>query len=308
MKRIIFLLAFLSLTLSLNAQVIVQRANMKPNNLSAIFQNTGIFNQNTALQNSPGCEWPAGSGNNLCFTAGINLAAFINDSLAITGASYRGEWSPGYYLNGIYATNPNFKIYSVKAGDNCTNNPDYANWGLMVPYGAPYKDVNQNGKYECNIDIPGMPDAAQTIFLCLTDGDVSQHSAGEGFGGGITNPLLKAQVAITAWGYNYPAVNNVHFIKYVITNKNNISWKKTHISLFSDPDLGDAIDDMVGCSPELNLGYVYNADNNDEDYGANPPAFGFTILKSPFILRNGIQDTLGMTSFKVQVPDKFIVI
>lgn len=298
MKKIIFVFIFLTLSFPLFAQpVVVQRANLRANNINSIFQNTGIFNQNTALTNVPGCEWPVGSGNHLCFTTGLTMAAMINDSLAYTCASYRGEYSPGTVINGVYTTNSNFKIYSIKSGDNCLNNPDYANWGLMVPYGAPYKDINQNGTYECNIDIPGMPDASQTIFMCLTDANAGQHSAGEGFGGGITKPLFKSQLAITAWGYNYSTVNNAQFIRYVITNKNNVTWKKMHLSLFSDPDIGDSDDDMVGCSPELDLGYAYNSDNDDADYGLNPPAFGFTVLRSPFVLRNGIQDTLGMTSF-----------
>ncbi|HEX2788780.1 MAG TPA: T9SS type A sorting domain-containing protein [Ignavibacteria bacterium] len=298
MKRIILILAYFIFTFPLAAQiVVVQRVNLQANNLNAVFQNTGIFNQNTALQNQPGCEWPIGSGNHLCFTTGLTMAAMINDSLAYTCASYRGEYAPGTVVNGVYYTNSTFKIYSVKAGDNCSNNPDYANWGLMVPYGAPFKDVNQNGTYECGIDIPGMPDAKQTFFMCLTDANISQHSTGEGFGGGVTKPLFKSQVAITGWGYNYATVNNAQFIKYVITNKNNVSWKKTHLGLFSDPDIGDSDDDMLGCSPELDLGYAYNADNHDADYGANPPAFGFVILRSPFIWRNGAQDTLGLTSF-----------
>jgi hypothetical protein len=68
-------------------------------------------------------------------------------------ASYRGEWSPGYYNNNsVYQTSPDFKIYSVKAGDNSSNNPDYANWFKMIPYGAPYVDINKNGQYDQDID------------------------------------------------------------------------------------------------------------------------------------------------------------
>jgi hypothetical protein len=297
MKRIIFLFAYLTLSFPLFAQI--PRTYLQPNNLKAEFVLTGIFNQNTSLQNTPGCEWPTGSGKYVCFTAGLSIAALVNDSLAMTTASYRGEFVPGYYQNGVYQTNPSFRYYSVKAGDNCSNNPDYANWGLMVPYGAPFKDVNQNEVYDCGIDIPGMPNAKQTIFIVLTDGDLSQHSIGEGFGGGITNPLLKAQVAITAWGYDYPTVNNAHFIKYVITNKSSSTWKKTYLGLYSDPDIGDATDDWGGCSPELDLSFAYNKDNNDPDYGANPPAFGFAVLRSPYIFRNGINDTLGMTSYNL---------
>ncbi|HEX2788781.1 MAG TPA: T9SS type A sorting domain-containing protein [Ignavibacteria bacterium] len=297
MKRIIFLLAYLTLSFPLFAQVI-PRTWLQPNNLKAEFGLTGIFNQGLS-PNTAGCEWPIGSGNHVCFTAGLTIAAMVNDSFAMTAASYRGEWSPGYYNNGVYTTNPSFRYYSVKVGDNCSNNPDYANWGLMVPYGAPFKDVNQNGVYDCGIDIPGMPNAKQTIFIVVCDGDESQHSIGEGFGGGVLKPLLKSQLAITAWGYDYPSVNNAHFIKYEITNKSNSTWKKTFLGLYSDPDIGDATDDWGGCSPELDLSFAYNKDNNDPEYGVNPPAFGFAILRSPYVFRNGYNDTLGMTSYNL---------
>ena len=49
------------------------------------------------------------------------------------------------------------------------NNPDWANWGLMVPYGAPYIDVNHNNIYEPAIDTPGIRGASQTIFVCLNN-------------------------------------------------------------------------------------------------------------------------------------------
>ncbi len=87
-----------------------------------------------------------------------------------------------------------------------TNNPDYANWYKMVPYGAPYVDRNNNGVYDQGIDLPGVKDAAQTIFEVMTDMDVTQHHPGEGFGGGITNPLLRAEIAWTSWAYTSPGI------------------------------------------------------------------------------------------------------
>src|SRR5688572_29568902 len=112
--KLIFLMAFVLISSSLVAKprvtisqnpithynpnqspsiVIVQRVNINSNNINSIFQNTGIFNQNTALQNTPGFEWPKGSGNHACFTAGLSIGCYINDSLAQTMASYKGEWS-----------------------------------------------------------------------------------------------------------------------------------------------------------------------------------------------------------------------
>jgi len=64
-------------------------------------------------------------------------------------ASYKGEFAPGFWNNaGVFVTNPDFKIYSVYSFDNAGTNPDYANWDKMVPFGAPYVDLNNNGQYD----------------------------------------------------------------------------------------------------------------------------------------------------------------
>ena len=43
----------------------------------------------------------------------------------------------------------------------------------MVPFGAPFVDNNNNGIYEQGIDIPGVKNAKQTIFVHLSDADPS---------------------------------------------------------------------------------------------------------------------------------------
>ncbi len=301
MKTKIFTLALaISFILygNLFPQVIIQRVFLNSNNINAYFQNTGIFNQNTSAINSPGLEWPKGSNKFACFTAGLSIGCGIEGQYAQTMASYKGEYSPGTYLNGIYWTNADFKMYVVRLGDNATTNPDYANWFKMVPYGAPYKDVNQNGQYDNGIDIPGQINAGETIFYCMTDGDLSQHSVGEGFGGGITNPLMKVEVHFTAWAYNSPGLEDLQFINWVVINKGNKVWDSTFMGVVVDPDLGNADDDYIGCDRSQNMGYAYNADNDDPVYGLNPPAFGMDYFKSPIIKRPGLpNDTIGMTSF-----------
>ncbi|MBI5402884.1 MAG: T9SS type A sorting domain-containing protein [Ignavibacteriae bacterium] len=249
-----------------------------PNNASTYFQNTGIFNQNIAVQNMPGFMWPKGSNKYAIFTTGLTIAALVNDSLRMAAASYIGEYRPGYTTNRIPYTDTNFHIYKVKRGDNAINNPDYANWGTMVPFGAPYNDVNNNGQFDPGIDIPGVKNAEQTIFIALTDGFAESHSVSEGFGGGT--PSLYADLRITAWGYSIiPGLEDVHFIKFLIINKNNLPWTHTFMGLVTDPDLGGTEDDYIGCDSARKLGYCYNFNNNDPQYGTAPPAVGFLLLK-----------------------------
>jgi hypothetical protein len=285
--------------------VVIQRVILNANNISAYFQNTGIFDQNTTSGNLAGLEWPKGSGKTACFTAGLSIGCYKwsensqGRKLAQVMASYKGEWVPGAIkMVGGKPTldnDPKFKMYSVKTGDNETTNPDYANWGLMVPYGAPYQDINQNGQYDPGIDIPGRQYAAQTIFECMTDADPTNRSSGEGFGGGVQDPLLYAEVHWTMWAYTTPGLEDMQFIDYKIINKGDSAWYRTYMGIVVDPDLGDSNDDYIGCDTTFNLGYCYNADNDDLMYGTAPPAFGMDYFRSPVI--RSINDTLGLTSF-----------
>ena len=288
---------------------IVQRIIVNSNNISAYFQNTGIFDQNTISGNLAGFEWPKGSGKTACFTAGLCLTCYITDRtgtphLAEAMASYKGEFGPGAIkiVSGqpVWDNDPKFKYYKVKSGDNSAINPDYDAWTQMIPYGAPYVDVNNNGIFDPGIDVPGQKNAGQTAFLCMTDADGSNRSSGEGFGGGITNPLLYAEIHFTAWAYNTPGLEDLQFVNWVLINKGDSAWRRTFTGVVVDCDLGDPNDDYDGCDTtnKLNLGYTYNATNNDAIYGIAPPAFGMDYFKSPIIKNpDGSTDTLGLTSF-----------
>ena len=286
--------------------VVIQRVRLNANNVDAFFQNTGIFNQNTTSGNTPGLIWPKGSGKTACFTAGLCIGCTIDGSMAQVMASYKGEYTPGYVIPGVTPTpktSTDFKIYNVNLGDNASTNPDYANWGLMTPYGAPYVDVNKNGQFDPGIDIPGQVNAAQTLFQCMTDAFIDAKSAGEGFGGGVNSPLLYAEVHWTMWSYTSPGLEDMQFVNWVVINKGNKNWDSTFMGVVVDPDLGNPDDDYIGCDTNLNLGYCYNGTNMDGNgngttYGANPPAFGMDYFKSPIIKKSGQpNDTLGLTSF-----------
>ncbi len=255
-----------------------------PNNTSTWLHGRGIFDQDLRIANTPGFQWPVGSGKFAIFTAGLSIGAKVNGSLRMAMASYKGEYYPGYVADSsgykVGRTDDRFRFYKVSRGDNMNNNPSWLNWGIMVPFGAPFVDVNHSGYYEPAIDTPGVRGASQTIFICLTDGFSGTHTIGEGFGGG-TAPLY-AEVHMTAWGYDSPGYQDMQFIKWDVINKSTSSWDSTRISIISDPDLGFSDDDYIGCDTIRNLGYCYNGDNDDNggqySYGINPPAVGFKLL------------------------------
>jgi hypothetical protein len=251
-----------------------------PNNIHTYLINSGIFNQNIEYSNMPGFEWPAGSGKYAIFTSGLTLGGYVNGQLRTACASYKGEYAPGYITKNsgvpVAVTDYRFKFYKIKRGDNINNNPDWFNWQMMVPFGAPFVDVNHNGVYEPFIDTPGIKGAQQTIFICMTDGFPYEHKIGEGFGGG-TLPMF-AEVHMTAWGYDNPGYEDMQFIKWEIINKNVSRWDSVHASVISDVDLGAPYDDYTGCDSIRKLIYCYNITNYDDVYGENPPAVGMVWL------------------------------
>ncbi len=293
---ILVALLFASQTL-LYAQGPRSQTFFDPNNISTYFVSSGIFN--IYEPNSPAFQWPAGSLRFAIYTTGLSIAANVNGALRIAAASYTGEYTPGYISNNTPFWNSDFKIYKVTRGDG-PSNPDWANWYKMIPYGAPFYDVNSNGTFEQGIDTPGVHKAQQTIFICITDGFPSTHTFTEGFSGG-TAPI-NAEVHLTAWGYSNSMYSDMQFIKYDIINKGTYNWNSTYAGVFCDADLGSGDDDYIGCDTSRQLGYCYNKDNDDGNgnppsYGANPPAVGIILLRGCVNKSVNSQINLRMTSF-----------
>ncbi|KAA3635404.1 MAG: hypothetical protein DWP97_04830, partial [Calditrichaeota bacterium] len=111
------------------------------------------------------------------------------------------------------------------------------------------------------------------------------------------------------------------YIKYKLYNKGSNIINDMYVALWSDPDLGYSIDDLVGCDSLLDIFYCYNGFPFDENYENNPPAIGFKVLNGPIVPGTG-SDTalfdnnsipgyknLGMTAFSAYMngtdPDDY---
>lgn len=274
------------------------------NNIGTYLYKALTFN-NRIFSYGPGFEWPFGSGKYAIFSTGFTISAFYNGQLRMAAAMFDGEYKPGYVelVNDIPTgkTDSRFKFYKITKGDGASTNTDWLNWGNMVPFGAPYVDVNHNNIYEPLIDTPGVSNAKNTVFACLTDGFDSLRITITGFGG-KTSPLF-AEIHWLSWCYDSLILPDVQFMKLDIINKSNTQWDSVYFSICNDPDLGFSEDDYVGCDINRNIGFCYNADNMDGSgsgvsYGANPPAVGFRLLKGPSF--NGNQNN-GLSSFIYEV-------
>ena len=98
------------------------------------------------------------------------------------------------------------------------------------------------------------------------------------------------------------AINNMTFYRYKLLNRNNLALNDTYFTLWSDPDLGCYLDDYIGVDTTTGMGYVYNADANDDatcgsgglGYGTEIPALGVDYFRGPL---DSAGNQIGLSSF-----------
>ncbi len=153
--------------------------------------------------------------------------------------------------------------------------------------GAPFTDASGvahpsgGSGYDPATCTPGFPGADQTEWMVMND--VNRALTQSVYG---SNPI-GIEVQRIVWAYNTAGgLGNTIFISYKLINKSGVKLDSMYISQWSDPDVGAAGDDAVGCDTTLNLGYVYNGQAADDNYaglGLPPPAVGFDLLQGPMV-------------------------
>ncbi|MDP2208066.1 MAG: hypothetical protein Q8K98_04730, partial [Bacteroidota bacterium] len=283
--------------------LIIDRKKMDVNRISAWFRNDGEFFSDHATT-GPGFEWPKGSGLSAIFSSGLWIGArvqsgSIKETRVATVGHFGSEYRPGRIMPDGPAedfTLPHLKIYQVRPLlDTPNSNPDYAEW--PVAQGAPWIDTDGNGIWNPNIDKIGIrwpsgPEYPHTIqFYVYNDADSAKHT----WIWGRSKPL-GVEVRQTNWAYQ-GGIGDIHFLRFQIYNKSNNILDSTYLTLWSDPDLGNAFDDYVGCDTTTdsrgkshNLGYAYNGTNSDGEYGTTPPAVGFKLMQGPLV-QGSLSDT-----------------
>ena len=203
--------------------------------------------------------------NSPLYAGGLWLGGIVNDTIKVAVSEYVSEYVPGPMDNGTYQPDdPSFKVYKLYS-DSLESNPnsDYLNW--PVDQGAP---VNVEGKPKMLGD--------QMLWAVYNDADPAQHTPNSG----STAPL-KVEVQHTFWASG--DIPTCIFMRYKIFNRGVDTIKSCYLSLWADPDLGGASDDLTGCDSLGNLFFCYNGDNDDSQYGATPPAIGYKILYGPLV-------------------------
>ncbi len=236
------------------------------NSIEMFVYNDGNFAYDNAniLGKTDGLYYPKGSAKTAVYSAGIWIGAKVANGIRIAMAEYSAEFVPGPMSDGTFQPDQDaFRVYRVSPGDTPASNPDYAAW--PADQGAP-------------VDIFGSPliTGDQMTWSVFNDADPAAHFNDAGG----TQPL-GVEIQHTVFGWNrYNALKNVYFMKYRIINRGSNYLDSTYVSIWSDPDLGNAADDLVGCDTLLSLGFCYN-EGDDNSYGHAVPAVGFDFLLGP---------------------------
>lgn len=179
---------------------------------------------------------------------------------------------------------------------------------------APFIDVDADGIYDPRqgdhpiIEVTGC--AAQdysspiyadqmTWWVYNDNGNLHTQSNGQS---------MKMEIQALAFAYRTTdAINNQTYYRYKLLNRNTLSLRDTYFSLWSDPDLGCADDDYIGCDTVTGMGYVYNRDANDDNpcgaggaagYGTDIPALGVDYFKGPL---DSAGNQIGLSSFQYHI-------
>lgn len=268
------------------------------NNVSTWFNANGDSDLDNA--GNPGFIYPLGSGKTAFFESGFLYGGEINGEWRVGGSTYNHSQVPGRIMPDGTAESPDAevaRIWRVRP-DYADPDADYSNeimdenktreeiynqyhtdWQNWPAYaGAPYEDVDGDGQYNPDVDIPGVPGADQTIWF--VNNDVALEPQLEFYG----SPGLGLEMQATIWGYKQSgALGNSLFRKYKLINKGGNQIDSFYVCMWSDPDMGEYTDDFAGSDTTLSLGYIYNGEDHDDMYGTTVPAAGFDFFQGPIV-------------------------
>jgi hypothetical protein len=153
----------------------------------------------------------------------------------------------------------------------------------------PYYDVNNNlGQDNLGICKARLFGDESLWWVYNDNGGVHAATGGKAIG---------MEVRAQAFAYKTTdEINNMTFYNYQIINRASTSLNNTYMTVWTDADLGYAYDDYMGCDVGRGMGYIYNADSDDQTaggingYGASPPALGCDFFQGPINTTDGVDN------------------
>lgn len=272
----------------------------------------------------PHCFFPNGTAKSISSTGDIWMSAYDNSGqLHVSAQTYRfhgNDYWPGPIESDTltYATSQKWaKIWKVNRTDiqhfqhlttrNATTVPA-AIWtwpakGNVNAQGAsgtaltvntdmaPFIDVNADGIYDPTAgDYPDVK-GDQALWWVFSDkGPTHTETNGRPLG---------VEVHTMAYGYNRGTlIDNVVYYEYTVLNKSANNYNKFRIGQVADLDLGDYSDDYIGFDSTRAVGYAYNGNPIDAEYGNSIPITGLMMVSV-----NAGGTGVGVGSFMYYVND-----
>ncbi|MBN8704408.1 MAG: T9SS type A sorting domain-containing protein [Bacteroidetes bacterium] len=234
------------------------------------------------------------------FAAGFALSGYVKGDLRaswMASASRVEDWQPGNLdKSGKPANSDNteFKVYKYTKTDKLDGINDIKTW--PVQYGAPWMDKNgvmqvynglpadYNGTYNPAAGDRPYLYGDQMVWYVINDmvdeANTNRRFKTKGMG-------IEAQV--NAFAFNQSnALANGFFVIYKFINRGKDDVENVIFSVWSDPDLGNSDDDLVGVDSVRSLAYIYNEGNTDTKYGTPPPVAGYDFFLGPKVPRTKV--------------------
>ncbi len=152
---------------------------------------------------------------------------------------------------------------------------------------APFVDLNENDQYDPLLgEYPAIKGDEALWWIYHDEGE---HLATEGLPLGV-------EIKTMAYAFVEEGLEYSTFYDYSITNKSDDPLNGFYISKYIDVDLGCFENDYVGCIPDENLSYGYNATAEDcpNGYGEDLPIIGIKLIKG---MEDANGEEQGMSSF-----------
>jgi hypothetical protein len=227
-------------------------------------------------------------------TSGFFLSGYTLNTLWANGAaslSYVNDYLSGTYEYG--ENDPRAQLYRVGSQD-IPFDQSWQDWVDAVALGADFYDgdgdqvynpvdLNGNGQWEPSEDRPDLI-GDETIWCVYHD----SKPAADRVWSTVEPQGIEIRQSVFAY-QNVPNLANVIFVRYRILNTGiyNDKLENVYFGAWSDPDIGDPNDDVVGVDVPRNAGYAYG-NQPDAQYGNQVPCFMIDLLSGPRAYIDGV--------------------
>lgn len=312
MKKIILLVAIISIPLIGLSQLIVNTEVLDENNMGVTLSDGGVcfaqpnpelpeeFSQQMFL---PGLEYPKGSGKNIMRGLAMWFTGVDENDEPLVSAptqtAYEDQFSGAIsatYLPTCGHGGSALDLFSISKEEIDFHITNYQNPNYVIPekiaawpahgdvsmgldfYLAPFVDTDEDGYYNPYVgDYPCIK-GDRAVYMILNDKRGDQYCAGPRNPDGLG-------IEMHFMFYQYSSIRelaNTTFCNVRVINRSTSNYRKFSSSLFMNAELGSQEDDYFGTDVQRNVIYAYNGDEVDFEYGNSVPAVGIVSLNKDF--------------------------